>query len=182
MTPTEFLAWEREQPDKHEYYRGEVFAMAGGSPRHNALVATVTSDLRSALRGGRCRVLSSDQRIAAGHERYVYADASVVCGQLELQPGTTDVVTNPSVVVEVLSRSTESYDRGQKWEGYQKIDSLTDYLHVSQGELRVEQFQRSGDGTWVYRAAGPGGRIRLPQGGELSVDDLFEGALDLTGD
>jgi Uma2 family endonuclease len=129
MSAAEYLVWEREQRDKHEYHLGEVFLMAGGSPRHNDLASAMSGELRLALRDSDCGVLSSDQRIsAARNERYVYPDTVVVCGAFESEPGADDVLTNPSIIVEILSQSTERYDRGDKWEAYQQLPSLTDYL------------------------------------------------------
>src|SRR5690242_2577533 len=140
LTPDEYLAWERTQPVRHEYYRGEVFAMAGGSMRHNVLCARVIEALGAQLRG-RCLVMTSDQRVvAAERDRYVYPDVSIVCGPMVAEPGTSDVLANPTILVEVLSESTEQYDRGGKWEGYQRLDSLTDYVLVSQAEPRIEHF------------------------------------------
>src|SRR6185503_13063042 len=102
MSAAEYLAWERAQPEKHEYHLGEVFAMAGGSPRHNFLSNAVGAELRAAVRGKRCHVLSSDQRISAKQgERYIYADAVVVCGGMQTEPGASDVLSNPSIVAEV---------------------------------------------------------------------------------
>lgn len=183
LSPRDFLSWEREQASRHEYYRGEVFAMAGGSPRHNALSASVSAALRAALQGRRCTVFSSDQRVGTVRgERYVYPDVSTVCGQIVLEEGTNDVLQNPSVLVEVLSTSTEQYDRGLKWEGYQRIASLTDYVLLSQSEPRIEHFGRSADGTWIYRALGPGEHLQLTNGASLDLDDIFAGAFELPGD
>jgi Uma2 family endonuclease len=182
MTPSEYLAWEREQPERHEYYRGEVFAMAGGSPRHNVLTAAIARDLGAAVRGSNCRVLSSDQRIAAPSdnkgERYVYADASLVCGHFELAPGTSDVLVNPRTIFEVLSRSTEAYDRGDKWAAYGRIVSLREYVLVSQLEPRIETFSRV-DGSWRYDVVEAGARLLLEGGFAIDVDALYEGALEL---
>ena len=183
MTASEYLAWEREQPDRHEFLDGEVFAMAGGTLRHNALVAAVTTELGVRMRGGPCRVLSADQRIVARDgEHYVYADASVVCGVVELAANTNDVLANPSVVVEVLSKSTEAYDRGKKWDGYQRIGSVTDYLLLAQSTARVEHFQRGEDGEWTYRVAEKGGRVALRNGVLLEVDAIYAGAFELEGE
>jgi Uma2 family endonuclease len=136
MSPDEYLAWEREQPSRHEYFRGEVFAMAGGSMRHNALCARLARVLDAQVEG-RCVVMSSDQRVvAANRERYVYPDLSVVCGPVISEPGTRDVLANPTILIEVLSSSTEQYDRGLKWEGYQQIETLTDYVLISQAAPR----------------------------------------------
>jgi Uma2 family endonuclease len=165
MTAAEYLEWERLQPYKHEYRRGEIFAMSGGSPRHNFLGAAATRELSMATRGRGCGVFSSDQKIAliAG-ERYVYADGVVVCGELQRENGTTDILLNPRIVVEVLSRSTEAYDRGEKWEGYQGIASLTDYVLVAQRTARVEHYQREALERRRGRDRGAlSGRVRLPR-------------------
>jgi Uma2 family endonuclease len=183
MSPGEFLAWERLQPGKHEFHLGDVFAMAGGSPRHNFLSNAVGAELRAAVDGKGCHTLSSDQRIAAEEgARYVYADAVVVCGGMQMEPGTTDVLANPRVVVEVLSRSTEAYDRGGKWEAYQRLPSLTDYLLVSQAAVRVEHYRREGDGSWRYRTLGAGETVALANGAALAVDAVYRGAFELAGD
>jgi Uma2 family endonuclease len=183
LSPAEFLAWEREQPTRHEYYRDEVFAMAGGSLRHNALCSSLIAALHSELRPRGCAVLSSDQRVGvAGGERYVYPDVSVVCGPAALEAGTSDVLTNPTIVAEVLSASTEQYDRGLKWEGYQRLASLNDYLLVSQAEARIEHFRRGPDGSWVYRTAVGGDVLELSGGVRLDVSAVFAGALDLPSD
>lgn len=179
MTADEYLAWEREQPSKHEYFHGEVFAMAGASPRHNALCGRIIAMASAAMPG--CVVLTSDQRVTmASRGRYVYPDVSIVCGGVEIEAG--DVLTNPTILVEVLSASTEQYDRGLKWEGYQRLTSLADYVIVSQAEPRIEHYLRAADGSWTYRAAGSGGRVTLSTGAELIVDELFAGVLDLPGD
>jgi len=185
MTALEFLAWEREQEGKHEWFDGEIFAMAGGTLRHNALGAAVAGELRAALRGGTCHVLSSDQKIAARPDKhFVYADASVVCGPRELAPDTTDVLANPSIIVEVLSAGTQGYDRGLKWEGYQRIAALRDYVLVSQASARVEHFQREAEGSasWRYRQLGPGEVVTLWNGARLDVDALFAGMFELDGE
>jgi Uma2 family endonuclease len=112
----------------------------------------------------------------------VYPDLSVVCGRLVLEAGTTDVIANPTLLVEVLSGSTEQYDRGLKWEGYQRLESLTDYVLVSQSEPRIEHFGREGGGTWTYRSFGAGQRLLVKQGAELDIDAIFAAVFDLPGD
>jgi Uma2 family endonuclease len=182
LTPDEYLAWERDQPVRHEFYRGEVFAMAGGSMRHNALCAAVIEALRGQLRG-RCVVLTSDQRVVASQrERYVYPDVSIVCGSVATEPGTTDVLANPTILVEVLSESTEQYDRGLEWEGYQRIESLTDYVLVSQSERRIEHFRRDRTRTWTYQFAAEGERLVLSNDSVLDVDAIYAGVFELPGD
>src|SRR5262245_39536273 len=112
--------------------------MAGGSPRHNRLSAQAIASLVAQLRGGPCGVYSSDQKLGLPADEFVYADAVVVCGPLTLRQGTTDVLTNPTVVIEVLSKSTEGYDRGDKQKGYLALPSLRHFVLVSQREARVE--------------------------------------------
>jgi Uma2 family endonuclease len=182
MAPDEYLAWEREQPGRHEFFRGEVFAMAGGSLRHNALCASLIEALRNQLRG-RCMVLTSDQRIVAvDRQRYVYPDISVVCGPVIPELGANDVLTNPTLLVEVLSSSTEQYDRGLKWEGYRRIASLTDYVLVSQATPQIEHYRRERTRTWTYQVAAAGERIVLSNEAVLDVDAIFAGMLELPGD
>ena len=183
LSAAEYLVWEREQPVRHEFFRGEVFAMAGGSLRHNALCLRLGSALHDVLRGQGCFEFSSDQRIGldAG-ERYVYPDVSVVGGPVKLDAGTKDVITNPSVLVQVLSGSTEQYDRGLKWEAYQRLPSLTDYLLVSQAESRIEHFRREQGGSWTYRSYASGERVVLTGGAELDLDGIFAAVFALAGD
>lgn len=180
MSAPEYLEWERRQPGKHEYHLGDVFAMAGGSPRRNFLSSAVGAELRGAVRGRGCHALSSDQRISAKEgERYVYADAVVACGGVQMEPGTSDVLANPSVIAEVLSPGTEKYDRGEKWEAYQRLASLTDYLLLAQTSARVEHYQREADGSWRYRVLGAGETITLTNGATVAVDAIYEGAFEL---
>lgn len=125
-------------------------------------------------------MLSSDQRIAASAgKRYVYADAVVVCGAVKLEPGSSDVLANPSVVVEVLSPSTEAYDRGEKWDAYRRLESLTDYFLVSQTSVRIEHYRREQGGSWRYRVAEAGATLALADGVTLEVGEIYAGAFEL---
>jgi len=183
MTASEYLAWEADQVERHHFLDGEVFAMAGGTPRHNALGAAVTVELGIAFRGGPCRVFSPDQRIALRDgAHYVYPDVTVVCGPIQIAPGTTDTLTNPTIVVEVLSKRTESYDRGLKWDGYQGVASITDYLLVSQSAAHVEHYRRERDGSWHFRVLEAGQRVTLSNGAVLDVDAVYAGAFELGGE
>jgi len=183
MSALEYLEWERVQPTKHEFHLGEVFAMAGGSPRHNFLSGAALAELRAALRGQGCHALSSDQRISAAEgKRYVYADAVVVCGDVKTESGTSDVLANPSIVVEVLSKGTAAYDRGEKWEAYQRLSSLSDYVLVTQTAAQIEHYQRESDGSWRYRMLEAGAILTLRNGATLAVDAIYEGAFELASD
>jgi len=124
MSPEEFLAWERAGAERHHYVRGELFAMSGGSARHSYLGAQMIGILRQGVLGGRCDAHTADLRLGLASAHFVYADAVLVRRPMEFRARTTDVVTNPSVVVEVLSKSTEAYDRGDKLAGYLALPSV----------------------------------------------------------
>lgn len=150
FTPLEYLALERSADYRSEYFRGEIFAMAGGSPRHSQLKTNLIIAAGTPLRGHTCTLYDSDLRILVSPTGlYTYPDASIVCGPLELADGQKDVVVNPTVLFEVLSDSTEAYDRGQKFANYRQIESLQEYVLVSQSEVLVERFQRNPDNTWT---------------------------------
>jgi Uma2 family endonuclease len=183
MSAEQYLTWERAQLDRHEFFCGEVFEMAGGRLRHGALAAAVSGELRNALRGTDARVFSSDVRVAARPgEHYVYPDASVVHGRSQLEPGTADVLMNPSVIVEVLSPSTERYDRGLKWESYRAMPSVTDYLLLSQTSARIEHYRREAGVDWHYRVVESGDRVLLSSGATVDVSAVYEGVFELEGD
>jgi Uma2 family endonuclease len=183
MDPDAFLAWERSQSARHLYFRGDVFAMAGGSPRHSRLASRIIARLDAALGGGACDVHTSDLRLGLDDEHFVYADAVVVCRPLELRPRTTDVVTNPRVVIEVLSKSTESYDRGAKQAGYLALASVEHFVLVSQRERRVEVYTREPDASFRFRVHESGSVARFERlAVALDIDELYAGVFDLPGD
>lgn len=184
VTPHEYLEAERHATDKHEYWRGEVFAMAGASPRHNVLVANIVGELRAALRGGPCVALPSDMKIhIPAKPGFVYPDASVVCGPMQLHPATTDVMLNPTLVVEVLSKGTEAFDRGEKFDGYGSVPNILDVVLVSQRERKVEVFSRQPDDAWLLRVTREHDRASLSSLAiELSLADLYERAFEFPGD
>ena len=183
MGPDEFLAWERRQVDRHVYVRGEVYAMAGGSPRHSQLAARAIALLQASLMDKSCDTHTSDLRLGLGDEQFVYADAVVVCRPVQLRPGANDVVVNPTVVVEVLSKSTEAYDRGDKQAGYLAMPSVAHFVLVAQREPRVEVYTRQDDGSFRFTVHGTGARVHLQRiGVELDVDELYRGSFELPGD
>ena len=164
---------ERAAQTKHELWNGEVFAMAGASFVHNQIVGNLARVLGNLVLDGPCVVLPSDLKVhipASGG--YVYPDLSVVCDAPVYLDDIRDVLTNPRVIVEVLSESTERFDRGEKFVGYRSLSSLADYLLVAQTQARVEHYTRGGDGTWVLRTLGPGARVQLVAG-EIAVDDIY---------
>jgi Uma2 family endonuclease len=182
MSAADYLAWERTQQERHEFFDGEVFAMSGGSLRHAALAVHIGRLLAERL--PRCTIFSTDARIGIEDgRRYVYPDLSVVCGAFLVQPGSDDVLLNPGLIVEVLSASTEPYDRGEKWASYQGIESLTHYLLVSQSRPRIELFQRPRGGPWGYFAFGLGGQVALLNNEQLAVDAVYyPGIFDVPGE
>jgi Uma2 family endonuclease len=150
FTPAEYLTLERTSAYRSEYFQGEIFAMAGGTPRHSLIQTNLTGELRQALKGNSCTTYNSNLRILVDQTGlYTYPDASIVCGPLEIAEGQPDVVLNPTVLFEVLSVSTEAYDRGQKFGNYRQIESLREYVLVSQKEILVERFQRNSDNSWT---------------------------------
>jgi len=149
-TIEEYLARERVAPYKSEFFRGQIFAMSGGTPRHNTVSINISSSLRGRLRGTPCRPYNSDQRIRIpANGLSTYPDVSVVCGEFQLDSQDHDAIVNPRVIFEVLSKSTESYDRGKKFDLYRQLDSLREYILVAQDEPQVERFVRQEDGSWL---------------------------------
>lgn len=172
---------ERDSAIKHELWDGEVFAMTGGTPAHAMLGANVIQGLCNALQAERCRVLSSDAKIYVPlSSGFVYPDASVVCGDAQTRGDTDDVLTNPTVVVEVLSEGTERFDRGRKFAGYRSIPSVCDYVLVSQHARLVEVYTRQDDGAWLMRAHDDElPSIVLPSiACSLRIEKIYEGVLE----
>lgn len=150
LTEAEYLAIERAAEFKSEFHDGEMFAMAGASRQHNEVKENLIGELFGRLRGGSCRTYSSDQRLKVPRTRlYTYPDIVIVCGRAEFDPADADTLVNPQVVIEILSKSTEAYDRGTKFRHYQRLPSIREYVLVSQDRVRVERFVRQPDETWV---------------------------------
>lgn len=172
-TYDEYLAYERDSELKHEFEAGEIFAMAGGSPRHSALASRISAALENTRPSG-CTAFQSDMRVRVlSTGRATYPDASMVCGAIELdaddRSGTT--ITNPVLLVEVLSPSTEEVDRGAKWRDYQLIPSLQEYVLVSQ-EPRVEIYRRLTTGSWEYLDVRDG-VVKLDSGASFDLSILY---------
>ncbi|MEM7588303.1 MAG: Uma2 family endonuclease [Acidobacteriota bacterium] len=163
LTPAEYLARERSAEAKSEYLDGDVVAMPGSSREHNLIVTNLVAELRQQLKGRPDEVYPSDLRIWIPENRkYTYPDVSVVRGAPSLQDRFHDTLLNPTVIFEVLSPGTESYDRGKKFEHYQSIPSLMEYVLVGQLEWRVEQYSRQRDGSWLLsETTGSTGGISL---------------------
>ena len=151
-SPQEYLAMEREAPYKSEYYDGEIFAMAGGSRNHNLIVTNLLRKLSALLEERPCEVYASDMRVKVSQSGlYTYPDVSVMCGKVMMEEDAElDTLLNPILLVEVLSDSTEAYARGEKFAQYRRIESLREYVLISQDQAGVEQFIRQEKGKWLY--------------------------------
>src|SRR3954454_16883472 len=173
-TYAEYLAYELVSELKHEFEDGEIIEMAGGSPRHSALASRISAALENTRPAG-CIAFQSDMRLRIlAANRATYPDASMVCGPIELDPadrsGTT--ITNPTLLVEVLSPTTEDVDRGSKWRDYQLIPSLQEYVLVGQ-QPRVEIYRRIASGNWEYFDVREG-VVKLASGVTLDLAKLYE--------
>ncbi|HXO27931.1 MAG TPA: Uma2 family endonuclease [Thermoanaerobaculia bacterium] len=154
VTPEEYLALERAAERKSEYRDGEIVGMTGATRRHSLITVNVSSELNRQLKGRPCEVHVNDLRVLIAARRlYTYPDVIVVCGEPALADRYRDILTNPTVLIEVLSPSTEAYDRGTKFEHYRTLDSLREYLLVSQSRPQVDHFMREDDGPWLLSAA-----------------------------
>ena len=177
LTPEQYLEIERKAETKSEYYNGEMFAMAGGSGPHSILASRLAIAIGGRLRLGRCLPFNSDIRVNVSDTGlYTYPDFAVVCGEPRYADDThVDTLLNPTVIGEVISQSSESYDRGAKFGHYRTIDSLQHYVLVSQWEMLVEVFTREDD-RWYLTSAGAGEVVTLTAiGVEFPVDELYQG-------
>jgi Uma2 family endonuclease len=174
----DYLAVEEMGPVRHEFFDGAIYAMAGGTPEHAALSAAIVVLLGTHLRGRPCRPYSADLRLripATGLA--TYADAAVVCGEPERDAQSPSHVTNPTLVVEVLSPGTEEYDRGDKRQHYQQLSSLRDYVLVAQSQRRIEVFTRGGGDAWQHQVFTRGDEALFPSlDCRFEVDELYAAA------
>jgi len=173
----EYLDLESASNVKHEFLDGEIYAMAGRTPRHAALTLAVGGALLAQLRGGPCRAFSSDLRVRVPETGLATYPDVTVCGPLEADPASDATVTNPKVIVEVLSPSTKDYDLGEKFEHYRKLASLEAVLYVSQTDARIESRTRRPDGTWATQEARAGDTVAIDAiRCTLNVDDVYRDA------
>jgi len=150
LNPAEYLKQERAAPFRSEYFRGEVFAMAGASFEHTLVKDNLAGETRSLLKDGPCCVLTSDMRVRVNATGlYTYPDVAIVCDEPKFEDEVFDTLLNPRILIEVLSDSTEKYDRGKKFEHYRQIESLMEYVLVSQDSPLVERFLRNADNAWL---------------------------------
>lgn len=150
LSREEYLVLERAAAYKSEYFRGEVFAIAGASPSHVLIVTNIVAALHGQLRQSPCSVYSTDLRVKVGASGlYTYPDVVVICGEMLFDDALKDTVLNPTLIVEVLSDSTKDYDRGEKFEQYRKIPSFVEYVLVAQDHCHVEHFVKQTNGDWL---------------------------------
>ena len=151
LSEEEYLELERNSETKHEYFDGEIFAMSGASRKHNLIVANVVGELRSQLKKRPCRVYPSDMRLKIESTKlYTYPDVMIVCGKEIFADDREDMLLNPDVIIEVLSDSTESYDRGKKFGHYRQIASLKEYVLISQNSRKIEKFLKTEHRQWIW--------------------------------
>ena len=175
LSPDEYLDWEQKQELRYEYINGEVLAMTGGSLAHNAIALNLAGELRSHLRGSKCRPFINDVKLKISENGpYFYPDITVTCDQRDLNNGK--LIQFPSLIAEVLSDSTEAFDRGNKFiRYYRKLDSLQEYLLIEQQSIGVEQRIRREDGSWSEYFYGTGDVLPLKSVGlSIPVDLLYE--------
>ena len=183
MTRAEYLAFEETAEEKHEWYKNEAFAMSGGTRNHSLLASNVFFALRNALRSSACLVFQSDLRVqvqASG--LYTYPDVTVICGEEEYETEKQTTLLNPTLLVEVLSESTERYDRGRRFAFYRQLASLQEYVLIAQDRVSMEVFRKGADGHWTLFEPDDRGNIELASvGATLRLADIYEN-VDLAAD
>lgn len=178
LTPEEYLEIERAAETRSEYFQGEMFAMSGATLVHNRLVWRLSTLLDRALTARGCLGCANEMRVRVGDSTlYTYPDVVVACGELQFLDGCQDTLLNPSLIIEVLSPSTEAYNRGRKFDHYRSIKSLQEYLLISTELQKAELFTRQSPDRWLLTIAeGPAGAIDLQTAGyRLSLTDLYDG-------
>lgn len=177
LTEEAYLAFEASSPIKHEYVRGTIYAMTGGTEAHNLLASNTLSALLVQVRRRPCKVYNSDQRVnVTATGLYAYPDVTVVCGQALFSDKPRKTLINPTVIIEVLSPSTERYDRGMKFKQYRMIPTLQDYLLIAQDEYHIEHYTRQEHGEWLLREAiGPAAHLTLHSiECVLTLEDVYD--------
>ena len=176
-TAAEYLELERQAEYKSEFVDGEIFALAGATRAHNLIALNCGAELRQQLKSKPCETYASDMRVQlAESRRYTYPDVVVVCGEADFTNGKRDTLTNPTLTIEVLSPSTEGYDRGEKFEHYRKLTSLQTYVLISQDRPFLELFERQENGYWrLSERKGLDSSLPLPSiGCELQLAEVYD--------
>lgn len=176
LTAAEYLALERQSEHRSEYLDGEVYAMTGASRRHNLIVLNLAAALHGQLKGRPCEVYANDMRVhVAATGLFTYPDVAAVCGEPRFADAALDTLLNPILLIEVLSPSTEAYDRGKKFAHYRTLGSLAELVLVAQDEIRVERYTRQEDGRWLLSEASRGDSLALPSiSCEIPLSEIYE--------
>lgn len=178
LTVEEYLRWEKESVEKNEYYRGEIFAMAGAGARHNIIAVNMLREISLALKGKPCRPYGSDLRVHIPENTlFTYPDISIICGDIIPSKEDTDTAILPAVIIEILSPSTKQYDRGEKFKLYREIPSLKEYIMVDAESIFIESFSINSSSHWElteYKTT-EGSLPILSVGLLLAIADIYEG-------
>jgi Uma2 family endonuclease len=179
-TAEEYLALERSAPYKSEFHDGQIYAMTGASREHNLITVNIAGELRNQLKKRPCEAYMNDMRVKAADARsYHYPDIVVLCGTPQFEDEQVDTLLNPTVLIEVLSPSTEAYDRGGKFAHYRKIVTLREYLLVTQDQPSIERYLRQGDGWILTEAVGLEASVPLESiDCVLSLREVYDKVLD----
>lgn len=176
VTAEEYLAMERVAESRSEYRAGEIHAMSGGTESHNLITVNILASLHQQLRTKPCKVFVNDLRVKIAQSNlYTYPDVVVACGEIKFEDTRRDTLLNPTLIIEVLSQSTEAYDRGSKFESYRKLESLKQYVLVAQDKPHIEVFTRQSDGRWILSEFSElGDSIDLaPTGCKITLSDVY---------
>jgi Uma2 family endonuclease len=176
VTPEEYLALERKAETRSEYLVGRIHALTGAGRQHNRIAANLVRELANQLRGRPCDVFVSDMRVKVDPTGlYTYPDLAVVCGEPRFEDRHLDTLLNPVVIIEILSASTEAYDRGAKFTHYRRVETLREYVLAAQDVMRVERFSRTGEVWTLSEVSGPEGVLVLDSiGCEVVLRDAYE--------
>ncbi len=187
FSPEEYLEWEAHQEIKHEYINGEVFAMTGGTLSHNAIAVNLTTALKNSLRRGPCRVYMADAKLGISESGpFHYPDVMVTCDERDRD--ARQVIYHPCLIVEVLSPTTEGYDRGKKFINYRRIDTLREYILISAEEIQIECFRLNNQGRWELESYTEGDTFSLESVNfhctisEIYEDVVFASVMESAGD
>jgi len=150
ITPQEYLAFERQATEKHEFVDGIIYAMSGASKEHNFISSNITGELYLAFKKRPCVVCANDMRVKVNESDYVYPDVVAVCGDAQFEDNTFDTLSNPTVIIEILSDSTERYDKGRKAELYRALPTMQDYVLISQTHCYMEHYHRQTATQWLF--------------------------------
>lgn len=175
-TPEEYLALEDDCEYQSEYVNGYIYQMAGGTEAHNDITLNVAAFLKNKLRG-KCKTFASDMKVWVEEaQTFFYPDVMVVCGKRKFHKGKKDIIENPILIFEVLSKSTEEYDKNDKFLTYRNIESFQEYVLISQHRPAIQQFRRGEDGTWIYRATiGLKSKVFLESvETEISLEEIYD--------